>query len=153
METKNTIDNIVENLFYAVPVIHKRLMRIDPPDVDCGIHITRQHIAVLVMLHHRRCPITEIANTFLIPKPRMTYLIKQMAAAGLLKRNADTCDRRRANLELTPRGKKVFLQCDRHLKNHVKELLANLTERELAELSFSLNKLKAIGPRFEERPG
>ena len=153
MDTKNTIDNIVENLFYAVPVIHKRLMKIDPPDIDCGIRVTRQHIAVLVMLNQRRFSITEIANTFLIPKPRMTYLIKQMAAADLIKRNADIRDRRRANLELTPKGKKVFLQCDRHLKNHVKALLGNLKERELAELSVSLRKLKEIGPRFEERPG
>jgi DNA-binding MarR family transcriptional regulator len=153
MDTKNTIDSIVENLFYAIPVIHKRLMKIDPPEIDCGIRITRQHIEVLVMLHLRQFPITEIANTFLIPKPRMTYLIKQMAAAGLVKRNADTRDRRRTNLELTPKGEKVFLQCDRHLKNHVKELLANLTERELETLSVSLKKLKEIGPRFEEHSG
>lgn len=153
MDTRNTIDNIVANLFYAIPVIHKRFMKIDPPDVECGIRLTRQHIGILAMLYERRFPITEIANTFLIPKPRMTFLIKQMTAAGLMKRKTDAHDRRRTNLELTTRGKKVFLQCDRHMKDRIKELLAGLTERELEELSVSLKKFREIGYRFEEPPG
>jgi DNA-binding MarR family transcriptional regulator len=153
MNTINTIDSIVENLFYTIPVIHKRLMKIEPPDIACGIRITRQHIGILVMLNQRRFPITEIANTFLIPKPRMTYLIKQMAAAGLVKRNPDTHDRRRTNMELTTKGKKVFQQCDEYLKSHVKKLLADFTVKELEELAVSFKKLKEIGPRFEEESG
>jgi MarR family transcriptional regulator, organic hydroperoxide resistance regulator len=148
MDIKQTIDNIVESLFYAIPVIHKRLMRIDPPDIDCGLRITRQHIGILVMLQQARSPITEIATTFLIPKPRMTYLVKQMTVAGLIKRNTDARDRRRTNIALTVKGKKVFRQCDEHIKNNVKELLSGLTEKELEDLSVSFKKLKEIGPRF-----
>jgi hypothetical protein len=75
---KKSIDNIVENLFYALPVIHKRLMKIDPPDIRCGIHLSRLHIGIMAFLSENAAPISEVADTFLVPRPQMTYLINLM---------------------------------------------------------------------------
>jgi DNA-binding MarR family transcriptional regulator len=150
MDIKQTINSIVENLFYAIPVIHKRLMRIDPPDINCGIRLSRQHIGILAMLSIGSFPIKEIGITFMIPKPRMTYLVNQMEKAGLIRRSVNDWDRRITNLKLTPKGRDIFRRCDEHLKNNVKDILADLTEKELDDLAESLKKLKEIGPKFDD---
>jgi DNA-binding MarR family transcriptional regulator len=143
-----TFDSIVENLFYALPVIHKRLMKIDPPDIDCGIHISRLHVGIMAVLHEDKAPISEVADIFLIPRPEMTYLIHRMEKAGLVARIPDDNDRRITNVALTPRGRDIFRRCDVHIKNNVRNMLAELTEKELEEFSLSLKKLKEIGPRL-----
>jgi DNA-binding MarR family transcriptional regulator len=148
---KKTIDNIVENLFYALPVIHKRLMKIDPPDIRCGIHLSRLHIGIMAFLSENAAPISEVASIFLIPKPQMTYLINQMEKAGLVKRIPDARDHRITKVTLTARGKAIFRRCDAHIKNNVRTMLAELTEKELEEFSLSLKKLKEIGPRLGVR--
>jgi DNA-binding MarR family transcriptional regulator len=149
MNTNKTIDAIVENLFYAIPVIHKRLMRIDPPNLNCGIRLSRLHVGTLAMLHEGSSSISEIANTFLIPKPQMSYLIERMTEAGLLERNPSTSDRRVTRVTLTPKGEETFRQCDRYLKNNVRDMLAGLSAKELEEFSESLIKLKEIGPKLK----
>jgi DNA-binding MarR family transcriptional regulator len=149
--TNNTIEIIVENLFYAIPVIHKKLMKIDPPDIKCGIRISRLHIGILALLSENTLPISEIAGTFLIPKPQMTYLMNQMVEAGLVEKMPNIHDRRIKDVILTPKGKETFQRCDEYLKNNVKVMLACLTEKELEELSISLRKLKEIGPKLGNR--
>jgi len=151
MDTVNTIETIVDNLFYAIPIIHKRLMKIDPPDIKCGIRISRLHIGILALLNENIVPISEIASTFLIPKPQMTYLMNQLVKAGLVERTADIHDRRITNVVLTTKGKETFQRCDEYLKNNVRIMLACLTEKELEELSISLRKLKEIGPKLGNR--
>jgi DNA-binding MarR family transcriptional regulator len=151
MDDKETIDSIVENLFYALPVLHKRIMKINPPDVTSGIHISRIHFGILVALHHHQSPVTEIANLFLISKPQMTFIMNQMLEAGLIKRTVNTHDRRIKDTVLTPKGEEVFRSCDEYIKNNVKSMFAGLTEKELEELAASLQILKEIGPRLEQR--
>jgi MarR family transcriptional regulator, 2-MHQ and catechol-resistance regulon repressor len=151
MDTKKTIEDIVENLFYALPVIHKRLMKIEPPRIKCGIRLSRQHFGILAMVHDGACPISEVAATFLIPKPRMTYLADQMEKAGLIKRIGCAEDRRVTNIALTPKGKNVFRLCDEYIKNNVRGILADLAEKELEDLNKSLKILRQIGPRFDDR--
>ena len=151
MNTQKTIDSIVENLFYAFPVIHKRIMKINPPDINCGIHISRIHFGILVALHHNQGPITEIANEFLISKPQMTYIINQLAEAGLIIKTVNPRDRRIKDTVLTTKGEDVFQKCDEYVKNNVRSIFADLTPEELQELDASLQKLKEIGPKLEQR--
>lgn len=146
------IDSIVENLFYALPVIHKRLMRIDPPNLNCGIRLSRLHVGTLAMLHDGSSSISEIANSFLIPKSQMSYLIDRLVTAGLVERIPGIADRRVTNVALTGLGQTVFRQCDDYLKNNVREMLAALTPGELQELAESLIKLKEIGPKLNHPP-
>lgn len=149
MNTKQTIDSIVENLFYAIPVIHKRLMRIDPPHLNCGIHLSRLHVGTLAMLHDSSASISEIANTFLISKPQMSYLIERMVRAGLVERTPSAEDRRVTNVSLTPKGQAAFEQCDRYIKSNIRDMLSALSPKELEEFSESLIKLKEIGPKLK----
>jgi len=152
MDDSKTLDSLVDNLLKAMPVIHKRIMKISPPNVNCGIHISRVHFGVLAALYHRQSPVTEIANVFLISKPQMTFIINQMLEAGLITRSTNPRDRRIKDTVLTPKGEDVFRQCDKYIKHHVKNMFSGLTEKELGELSESLRKLQEIGLR-QEPPG
>jgi DNA-binding MarR family transcriptional regulator len=151
MNTKKTIDSIVENLFYALPVLHKRIMRISPPDFTRDIHISRIHFGILAALHHHQSPVTEIATVFLISKPQMTFIMNQMLAAGLIKRTVNPRDHRIKDTALTPKGEEVFRQCDDYIKSNVKNMFSGLTEKELGDLAASLQILKEIGARLEQR--
>jgi DNA-binding MarR family transcriptional regulator len=148
VNSKKAIDTIVDNLFYAIPVIHKRLMKIDPPDLHCGIRLSRLHIGTMGMLNESSVSISEIANTFFIPKPQMTYLVDRMVKAGLVVRVPNSRDRRVTDLVLTSKGKTTFKQCDEYLKKNVREMLSGLTQKELEDFSESLVKLKEIGPKL-----
>jgi DNA-binding MarR family transcriptional regulator len=152
METQDIIENIVENLFYAIPVIHKKLLKIDPPDIECGIHVSRLHIGIMALLYHEKsASISEIAGAFLIPKPQMTYLLNQMVKAGLVEKAANNVDHRITDVILTPQGKETFKRCDKHLRKNARTMLAYLSEKELEELAVSLRKLKEIGPKLGAR--
>ena len=148
MDNGKVVDNIVETLFYAFPIIHKKLMRIDPPDLHCGIRLTRLHVGILAMLNESTSSISEIANAFLIPNPQMTYLIDRMLEAGLVERISNPRDRRVTDLVLTGKGKETFRLCDDYIKNNVRGMLSFLTGKELDELLESLTKLKQIGPKL-----
>ena len=145
METPKSIDVLVENLLLTMPVIHKRIMKISPPAVDCGTHISRVHFGILASLHHRQSPVTEIANLFLISKPQMTFIMNQMVDAGLIKRTTNPSDRRIKDTVLTVKGEKLFQQCDKYIKNNIKTMFAGLTEKEIKKLADALLKLKEAG--------
>jgi DNA-binding MarR family transcriptional regulator len=149
MKANPPIDTIVDNLFYALPVIHKRIMRIDPPDIDCGIRLSRLHIGIMVRINEKSSTITEIASSFLMPKSQISNLITSMVNAGLLERSRNAHDRRVTDVRLTPRGKDIFDQCDKHLKDNVREILSSLSAKELEELAESLLILKKIGPKLD----
>ena len=94
-------------------------------------------------------PISEIVRNFFIPKPQMTYLIKQLVSAGLVERHSNLNDRRKIKIYLTAGGKETFQQCDEYLKNNIRNKLAHLTGKELKEISSALMKLKEIGTKLE----
>jgi DNA-binding MarR family transcriptional regulator len=123
-------------------------MKITPPDLDCGIRLSRLHIGIMAMLNESSSPISEIASTFFVPNSQMTYLIDQMVSAGLVERTKNPRDRRVKDIVLSPRGQEIFRQCDLYLKANMKNMLSDLSEKELTELAESLIKLRKIGPRL-----
>ncbi len=49
-----------------------------------------------------------LAEVLLIPKPSVTVYVKQLEAAGFVKREIDTADLRRHKLSMTPQGRKAM---------------------------------------------
>jgi DNA-binding MarR family transcriptional regulator len=147
----NTVDTIVDNLFYVIPILHKKLMKLDPPDIVPTLHLSRLHLGILATLSESTLSSSEIARDFLIPKPQMTYLLHQMAEAGLIERQPNHIDHRVTNLTLTLKGREIFRQCAEGLKNSVRTKLSYLNDKELEEISAALIKLKEIGARLTEK--
>jgi DNA-binding MarR family transcriptional regulator len=145
----DTIDIIIENLFYVLPIIHKKLLKIEPSEKTSNLTLSRIHMAIMLIINdENELPISEIAKRLLIPKPQMTLLISSLTKSGMIERKPDSKDRRVINVVLTPQGKTTLKRCDKILKNNARKKLSYLTEKEQEDLSQSLIKLREIGSRL-----
>ena len=142
-----TIDGIVENLFRILPIIHKKLLRMELGGVTGSL--SRLHLAIMGMLVEESPAVSEIAKRLVIPKSQMTYLIDQLAGLGIIERLPDTKDRRVIHILLTKHGKVVLKEGRDLVRQNIRNKLSCLTQAELADLSIALEKLKDIGARLE----
>lgn len=76
-------------------------------------------------------------------KVRVSRAVARLAAAGRLERRTDHADRRRALLELTPRGRAVYDEIGPLALAVEARLLAQLTAADRADLARLLPKLEA----------
>lgn len=96
------LDSITGNLFEALPLLPKRLVRVDL--------ITRQyempfsHVQILCMLSGGSMTIGQISRALGIAKPNITPLLDNLKERGLLERIRSDKDRRIVNVELLPAG-------------------------------------------------
>ncbi len=148
----NTIDAIVENLFYVLPIIHKKLLKIEPQEISPNLNLSRLHVGIMAILDDENAlPISEIAKKLLIPKPQMTHLINHLVSSGIAERQPDPEDKRVINIMLTDNGRATLNQCENVLKNNARKQLSVISEKELEELSQILTKLRDLGTRLENR--
>ncbi|UCB43132.1 MAG: MarR family transcriptional regulator, partial [Dehalococcoidales bacterium] len=88
--------------------------------------------------------VTEIGERLQIPKPQMTHLIDKLVSLDMVERQADVRDRRIINIALTSKSKTLLKKHKKMIESAIKETLSSLTDKELAELSTSLRKLRDI---------
>jgi DNA-binding MarR family transcriptional regulator len=146
MESK-AIDSILENLFRVLPIIHKKLLRMDLEGVTGNL--SRLHLAIMGMLAEGSLPISEIGMRLMAPKSQMTHLVDELTCLGIVVRQPDAKDRRVINISLTDRGRAIFGQCRELVKQNIRKKISHLTTEELADLSDALVKLKDIGAKLE----
>jgi DNA-binding MarR family transcriptional regulator len=146
MENK-TIENILENLFQVLPIIHKKLLRMDMGGVTGNL--SRLHLAIMGMLGEGSLPISEIGMRLVAPKSQMTHLVDQLVSLGIVVRQPDAKDRRVINISLTDRGRALLRECWRLIKQNFRNKISCLTADELTALSDALVKLKDIGAKLE----
>lgn len=72
---------------------------------------------------------------------KVARAIELLVRRGLIRRDVDKEDRRRASLSLTAEGRKVYKDIERFTVRIERELVAGLDESELAILRRSLDKL------------
>jgi DNA-binding MarR family transcriptional regulator len=143
----NTIESILENLFHVLPMIHKKLLRMDLGGVTG--ELSRLHLVIMDMLREESLAVSEVAKRLVIPKSQMTHLIDQLADLDIVARHHDTSDRRVTNISLTGHGREVFEECRGMVKNTIRGKLSRLTRAELTETARALEKLKNIGAKLE----
>jgi DNA-binding MarR family transcriptional regulator len=146
MENK-AVNSILENLFQILPIIHKKLLRMDMGGVTGDL--SRLHIAIMGMLGNRSLPISEIGTRLVVPKSQMTRLVDQLVSSGIVEREPDTKDRRVINISLTDHGHAVLRECREKVKQNIRNKISRLTKDELVEFSEALVKLKDIGAKLE----
>ena len=141
-KVNQTIDTILENLFYVVPMLHKKFLKVDLQGIDAGCRLSRLHVGIMGRLSRvSRLTVSDLANTFMI--------LDELADAQLVLRLPDTADRRLVFVSLTEAGRKTLAQCHEQWKSHVRRQISSLSAAELEELCNSLTKLRAIGERLE----
>jgi DNA-binding MarR family transcriptional regulator len=93
-------------------------------------------------------PATAVCEHTAMDKVRVSRAVARLAAAGRLERRGDDGDRRRALLELTPRGRAVFDEIGPLALAVEARLLAQLSAADRADLARLLPKLEAVAATF-----
>jgi DNA-binding MarR family transcriptional regulator len=93
-------------------------------------------------------PMQEIANRTVQVVPGITGLVDRLEAAGLVRRERSTEDRRVIFVGITPRALDLLAKIDAPLLALEKKLLGGLTEAEQRQLLELLEKIRDHVERF-----
>ena len=101
-EDKALLDSISGNLYDALPLLPKRLVRLDAITREFAMPFS--HIQILCVLSEKEMTIGGLSAALGIAKPNITPLIDNLCHAGLIERRRSEADRRIVNVALTAEG-------------------------------------------------
>ncbi len=148
-EDSMLLDAITGNLFEALPLLPKRLVRVDA--------ITRQfdmpfsHVQILCMLSDGSMTIGEISRNLGIAKPNITPLLDSMTERGLLARVRSSKDRRIVNVELLPAGVQMAADIRESIAGQVMEWPNTLSAGDAKRMNNALACLISMGRLLSEK--
>jgi DNA-binding MarR family transcriptional regulator len=144
--TDSELDNITKNLLRIMPILGKKLLRMDLGCTDR--EITRLHFIIMGILLRNSMTVTDLANDAVVPKSQMTHLIDKLVALKIVERIPAADDRRVTNLVLTHHGKMILKELNEKVRENIKKRLSGLTPEDLHELSHALETIRNIGSRL-----
>ncbi|MDO8472704.1 MAG: MarR family winged helix-turn-helix transcriptional regulator [Dehalococcoidia bacterium] len=140
------ITAIVDNLFRALPLIHRKLLKLDLE----GTGISRLHLPILgILWESGALPVSEVGRRLFISKPQMTSLVDRLTKLGFVVRQPDGNDRRVINIAITDQGRKSLTNLKTAIRDSLGKRLSVLGKEELKELGASLDRLVQIASKIE----
>ena len=140
---EKTVEQIAANIFHVMPLLRKRLLRLDVVQAEHGIPLS--HAQVLAMLsENKSMSVSEISRRLGIAKPNITPLVDRLIASDLVDRVRDTGDRRVVNVVIQPAGVQKLAAIQKSIANPVREWADNMSEEDFAELAVSLESITRI---------
>ena len=103
MDDTALVEAISQNLYEALPLLPKGLVRVEAITREFGMPFS--HIQILCMLSDKEMSIGEISANLGIAKPNITPLLDSLNERGILERCRSDKDRRIVNVRLLPEGK------------------------------------------------
>jgi DNA-binding MarR family transcriptional regulator len=147
MNIETMTDSITENLLNILPLIHRKLLKVEFERINPNL--SRLHFIILRILNdHSQLPISEVGKNLFIPKPQMTALVDRLIQFGMVERMPDAEDRRVVNINLTDSGKKALEECDKLIRNSIRQKLSSLTAEDLEKFLKCTAELQEIGARL-----
>lgn len=138
-----TVEQIASNIFHVLPLLRKRLLRLDVVQAEHGIPLS--HAQVLTMLSETNSmSVSEISRRLGIAKPNITPLVDRLIAADLVDRVRDTGDRRVVNVVIQPAGREKLVAIQKSIGAQVREWSENMSEEDFNELARSLESITRI---------
>jgi DNA-binding MarR family transcriptional regulator len=98
--------------------------------------------SLAVIARYQPLTATQLANLTSSDAFKVTRAIELLVRRGLIRRDVDKNDRRRASLSLTTEGRKVYKDIEKFVIRVERELTAGLAADELATLRQCLDKLE-----------
>ncbi len=141
------LDGIIDNLYYIMPLFHRAIKRkfFHSKSTLAQHGLLPPHYEIMRMLYESgQVHISNIADRLLIPRPQMTYLIDRLVEIGMVERNTDPSDRRMLDIQLSSKGKLIIEEHRKHIRDALKESMADLPDDELNEVSASLQKIREV---------
>lgn len=130
------VDSITGNLFEALPMLPKRLVRVD--QITREFEMPFSHVQILVMLSGGSMTIGEISSSLGIAKPNITPLLDNLRERGLLERVRSNTDRRIVNVSLLPAGEEMAQRIRANIACQVKEWAELFNQSEAKRLNNAL---------------
>jgi DNA-binding MarR family transcriptional regulator len=98
--------------------------------------------SLAVIARHEPLTATQLAMLTSSDAFKVARAIELLVRRGLIRRDVDKSDRRRASLRLTPDGRRVYQDIEKFVVRVENELTSALDTKELAMLRQSLDKLE-----------
>jgi len=142
------VESISKNLYDALPLLPKRLVRVDAITREFGMPFS--HVQILCMLSDREMTIGEISTSLGIAKPNITPLLDALHERGLLERCRNEADRRIVNVRLLPEGRDLACGLRRSIAEQVMEWPQGFSTSDVKRLNNALAYLIEVGHRLAE---
>lgn len=142
------VEAISGNLYEALPLLPKRLVRVEQITHEFGMPFS--HIQILCMLHDRSMSIGEISTSLGIAKPNITPLLDSLRARGLLERQRSETDRRIVYVHLQPEGVELARKIQASIAAQVAEWPPCFSHSEVKRLNNALATLIDAGRKLSE---
>lgn len=142
------VEAISGNLYEALPLLPKRLVRIEAITHEFGMPFS--HIQILCMLSDKSMTIGDISSSLGIAKPNITPLLDALHDRGLLERCRSDKDRRIVNVRLLPAGVEMSQQIRAAIAQQVMEWPEHFSTSDIKRLNNALAYLIEMGHALAE---
>jgi DNA-binding MarR family transcriptional regulator len=149
---KDILEKTATGLLSVSPLIFRGVRRkllkaaLDSINVD----ISPLHFEIMRLVKEENTlRITDIGERLQVARAQMTHLIDKLVELGMVERQTDSADRRVTNIALTAKGNAFLEEHGGNIWKATKELLSGLSDKELNDLSSSLERLREILSRLQ----
>ncbi len=143
------VQSITTNLFEALPLLPKRLVKLEL--ITRRFDMPFSHIQILCMLSGGSMTIGEISRSLGIAKPNITPLLDALAERALLERVRSSKDRRIVNVVLLPAGVQMAAEIREAIAEQVVEWPEPIGVNDAKRLNNSLACLIGFGKTLAEK--
>jgi DNA-binding MarR family transcriptional regulator len=128
---------------FRLSVLANRLTRMVARLYSERFHLTAPEWRTMAVLgRYGAMTANDVVERTAMDKVRVSRAVARLLSAGHITRHADTADRRRAILDLTPQGQGVYHQIVPLVRGLEEDLLAELAAEERRALDHALGKLE-----------
>jgi DNA-binding MarR family transcriptional regulator len=145
------IDQQAEVIFWLQPRFTRWAMARVPHQAAAG-DLSLQQLTVLYLVRTEGVTLAELARRCMVAPTVITGIVDRLERQGLIRREADTRDRRVNRLVLTEQGIEASQSVERDLVSEVADQMQDFTEKELNELQRGLELLDRLTTRLSARP-
>ena len=135
-EDSALVDAISGNLYQALPLLPKRLVRLEAISHEFGMPFS--HIQILCTLSEQQLSIGNLSAKLGIAKPNITPLVESLRERGLLERCRSEQDRRIVYVRLTQEGQEVAQRVRQSIAEQVMAWPACLSGSDAKRLNNAL---------------
>ena len=139
---------ISQSLYDALPLLPKRLVRVDAITREFGMPFS--HIQILCMLTDKEMTIGAISSSLGIAKPNITPLLDALHERGVLERCRSEKDRRIVNVRLLPEGQALARRLREAIAAQTNEWPDSFSTSDIKRLNNALAYLIEVGRRLAE---
>ena len=147
-DDQNLVEAISGNLYQALPLLPKRLVRVDALTREYGMPFS--HIQIICLLSDGAMCIGEICMSLGIAKHNITPLLDALNERGVLERCRSEKDRRIVNVRLLPEGQELADRLRTSICTQVMEWPRSFSHSDIKRLNNALAYLVEMGAQLAE---